>query len=100
MTNNDLPLCIDSCNITLFAYDPSVYKSEKGIKLSQLKIDMEKDLAKIYEWLEYNKAKLNFSEIQCLFIETNKSTTYCKNFSVLVNIEEVVRVLVTGENTW
>ena len=50
---NDLPLCLDDVDITMFADDTDLMKAINSLK--EIKEELIPALKKVYNWLKYNK---------------------------------------------
>ena len=63
---NDLPFCLDNCQVTMYADDTSISFSARNV--SDLNVTLNKELDSLREWLQGNKLSLNVLKTQAMVI--------------------------------
>ena len=63
---NDLPFCMESCQVTMYADDTSISFTAKSV--NDLNMTLNKDLNSLRKWLQGNKLSLNVLKTQAIVI--------------------------------
>ena len=68
---NDLPLVLQKASISMYADDSTIYLAEA--KISDLNINLDRELKLVLDWINSNKLILNVSKTTSVVIGTNYS---------------------------
>ena len=63
---NDLPFCLESCQVTMYADDTSISFTAKSV--NDLNMTLNKDLDSLRKWLQGNKLSLNILKTLAMVI--------------------------------
>ena len=63
---NDLPFCLESCQVTIYADDTSISFTAKSV--NDLNMTLNKELDSLRKWLQGNKLSLNVLKTQTMVI--------------------------------
>ena len=63
---NDLPFCLESCQVTMYADDTSISFTAKSV--NDLNMTLNKELDSLRKWLQGNKLSLNVLKTQAMVI--------------------------------
>ena len=63
---NDLPFCLESCQVTMYADDTRIYYSARSV--NDLNVTINKELDYLRKWLQGNKLSLNVLKTQAMVI--------------------------------
>ena len=63
---NDLPLCLERCQVTMYPDDASISFSARSV--NDLNLTMNKELDSLRKWLQCNKLSLNVLKTQAMVI--------------------------------
>lgn len=89
---NDLPLCISSEDMYLYADDSNVIKSCKNDKVDYMVKELEYDIRKIQDWMEANHLKLNISKTKIMFVGKKAMLRSTNSIKVCIDGSTIERV--------
>ena len=79
---NDLPTCLNSSSVNMFADDTPFYYGSKN--MDTLKEKLQDDLVNVCDWLNSNKLSLNIAKTTSIIICSKQKRRYLEDLFVVV----------------
>ena len=86
---NDLPHCLKSCNVVLYADDTVIYYSSSMI--SDVESKLNADLANITDWFNSNRLTLNFEKSNFLLLGSSRKLKSCGTIELIVQEKKIIQ---------
>ena len=80
---NDLPECLEHCEVALYADDTVIYFSSSCV--TEIEIFINRDLSKLSSWFSTNRLTLNVSKSKFILIGSPKKLSTCNDVNVVID---------------
>ena len=80
---NDLPECLEHCEVALYADDTVIYFSSSCV--SEIEIFINRDPSKLSSWFSTNRLTLNVSKSKFILIGSRKKLSTCNDVTVVID---------------
>ena len=87
---NDLPKCLDHCNIDMYADDTIIYYGDKNTNLIENKLNS--DLLNLTKWLQVNKLILNPQKTEVMLIGTAQKLKKSNPLDIFISGQKIKQV--------
>ena len=80
---NDLPTCLNHCQVALYADNRVIYFSSSSV--AEIEHFLNEDLSKLSLWFKRNRLTLNISKSKFILIGSPQKISSCNNINIVID---------------